>query len=108
MQVSPHVVGVQLPGLLPQDSQGNQLHERMHADDKVRLVSVESLSHLLRNEERGDCLCGHMDESWLLPIVSYPPHQAISYHERVSLWQLVERVWSVVCPHINVVHLCQA
>ena len=47
-------VGVQSPGLLPQDSQGNQLHERMHTDDEVRLVLVESLSHLLstRRERR--------------------------------------------------------
>ena len=95
------------PGLLPQDAQGNQLHQRMNAHNQVRLVVVEGRSHLLRHEEGRDGLCGDMDEARLLSIVPYPPHQAVPDHEGVCLGQLIEGVGGVVRPHINIVHLNQ-
>lgn len=94
-----------LPSLLAQHSQGHQLHERVHADHQVGLVLVKGLRHLLGHKQGRDGLRGHMDETRLLPIVAYSPHEAVPNHEGVGLWQLIEGIGRVIRPHINIVHL---
>ena len=93
------------PGLLPEHAQGDQLHERVHADNQVRLVAVKRLADLARHEQRGDGLRRHMDEARLLPVVADTPDQAVADHERVGPGQLVERVRCVVGPDVHIVHL---